>query len=174
MSTRGRGANRSSNPYRFSFDFIRRWEKRLTVVILVGFGVGAVLVLAGLGLGGLFDGDVPDDDPRWNLVWGLLIAGVAVAGLAILVPLLIGCLMGGLSIHRFGWIPGLLTFVGILGTATGLALDDGRLPDRLSGWLTPAGITTLVAGVLGFFLVGYLARVPIHGPAEEPAWLRKR
>ncbi|UED87922.1 hypothetical protein [Streptomyces profundus] len=173
MSQRRRGANRSSNPYRFGPDVIRRWEKRLTVIILVGFGVGAALALSGLGLGGILDGDVAEEDPRWNLVWGLLIAGVAVAGLAVLVPLLIGCLMGGLAIHRFGWIPGLLTFVGILGTAAGLALEDDRL-GPFAGWLAPAGIAALVAGVLGFFLVGCLARVPMRGPTGRADLLRKR
>jgi MFS family permease len=144
------------NPYRFSPDFIQRWERRLKRIIWIGFGAGAVLVLVALGLGGAFDGRVSDEDPLWLAVWGFLWAGVVVAGLAILLPLLIACLLGGLAIHRYGWAPGLLTYIGILGTAAGGILGE---------WLVYAGIGTLVVGVLGFFLVGRLAKVPMSiGP----------
>ncbi|MTE21872.1 hypothetical protein F0L17_22700 [Streptomyces sp. TRM43335] len=144
------------NPYRFSPGFIHRWETRLKKIIWIGFAAGAALVLVGLGLGGMFDGRVSDDDPLWSVVWGVLWAGVAVAGLALLVPLLIACLLGGLAIHRHGWVPGLLTYVGILGVSVG---------STLGGWLVYAGVGALVAGVLGFFLVGHLAKVPMSiGP----------
>ncbi|MDT0269146.1 hypothetical protein RM844_22930 [Streptomyces sp. DSM 44915] len=148
-------------PYRFGPGFIDRWERWLTRTILIGLGVGVALVLVGLVLGGSFDGSVPEDDPKWNLVWGVLIAGIAVGGLAVLVPLLLAFVLGGLSIHRYGWIPGLLTYVGMLATACGGALDEDVLGEWLDGWLTQVGIGLLVVGVLGFFLVGHLARVPM-------------
>lgn len=140
------------HPYRFSPGFIRRWETRLKKIIWIGVGVGAALVLAALGLGGVFDGRVADEDPLWLVVWGVLWTGVAVAGLAVLVPLLIACLLGGTAVHRHGWVPGLLTYAGILGTAVGCVLG---------GWLVHAGAGTLVAGVLSFLLVGRLAKVPM-------------
>lgn len=151
----------SSNPYRFSPDFIDYWEKLLTKIILIGFGSGAVLAGIGAILGSNFDGDIPEEDPIWNLVWVLVIAGGVVAALAILVPLLIGCILGGRAIHRHGWIAGVLTFIGMIALAAGWALDDELLGDWLDGWLTQAGLGVLVAGVLGFFLVGHLAKVPM-------------
>ncbi|RMI43374.1 hypothetical protein [Streptomyces triticirhizae] len=111
---RGERGERRGYPYRFGPAFIARWEKRLVRTILIGLGVGVALVLVGLALGGSFDGNVPEGDPRWNLVWAVLIAGIAVGGLAVLGPLLLAFVLGGLAIHRFGWIPGLVTYLGML------------------------------------------------------------
>ncbi|KAB8166377.1 hypothetical protein FH609_023775 [Streptomyces sp. 3MP-14] len=154
-------AGRRGYPYRFGPAFIARWEKRLSRTILIGLAAGVALVLVGLALGGSFDGSVPEDDPRWNLVWAVLIAGVAVGGLAVLGPLFLAFVLGGLAIHRFGWIPGLVTYLGMLAAATGGGLDEDVLGAWLDGWLTEAGVAALVVGVLGFFLVGHLARVPM-------------
>ncbi|RII15682.1 hypothetical protein DSC45_17775 [Streptomyces sp. YIM 130001] len=142
-----------SNSYRFSPDFIDRMESLLTKVIFIGLGVAALLVVVGLIVGGSLDGDVPEEDGRWMLAWIPMIAGAVVGGLAILGPLLLGCVMGGLAIHRFGWIPGVVLFAGILLTAGGAALDGPYV-----GW----GVAALVVGVLGFFFVGSLSRVPMR------------
>ncbi|NYV75861.1 hypothetical protein [Streptomyces sp. UH6] len=154
----------AGSPYRYSFPFIDRWEKRLTRMILIGFGAGALLVLIALGVGASLDGRVPDDDPLWMWAWGLLIAGAVVAGgLGILVPLLLGCVMGGLSLHPKGWAPGLVLYLGVLAFAVGAALDDAYLGDLLDTWLAPAGLVALVVGTVWFRVLGRRRGVPLSG-----------
>ncbi|RFU88256.1 hypothetical protein DY218_02965 [Streptomyces triticagri] len=164
----GRGPNSGApNPYRFSPDFIKRWESRLTKIIVIGVAAAAVLAGIGLAVGGTLDGEVPEDDGRWMLAWIPLIAAGVAGGLAVLGPLLAGCVLGGLAIHRHGWIPGVVLFAGILLTSYGLAMDDAY---------TRWGVTALVVGVLGFFLVGTLSKVPmwIGGRRLDPAAVRRK
>ncbi|GAA4953416.1 hypothetical protein GCM10023224_42980 [Streptomonospora halophila] len=147
------------NPYRFGFSFMERWTRWLKAAIWISLATALALGAIGLVAGGTMDGRVPAESPWWTAVWAVLGAAAAVLALGILVPLLAAFVLGGLAIHRYGWIPGLAAFAGILGTAVGFGLDD-YLGDR-GATVGLAGIAVLVAGVLGFFLVGCLAKVPM-------------
>jgi hypothetical protein len=65
--------------------------------------------------------------------------------LAIGFPLTIGAIVGGLAIHRLGWIPLLLVTTGL--TVIGFAQLDGY------GFLAVYCIIAMIVGVVGIFLL---------------------
>lgn len=100
--------------YRFSPEFIRRWEKRLVRVLCVG--VAAAFALAG---GGLLAADAMGLE-EFGSTASWVVAGVVVLGLAVGVLTVVGviftaAILGGLSLHPLGWIPGLLLAVWMFG-----------------------------------------------------------
>lgn len=134
------------NVYRLSDAFIKRWTRILITILLVGIGGGLVVMVVAL----IVYGDVPSDElPDW--VW-ISMGGLFIIGFG--VPLILGAILGGLAIHRFGWIPLLLAMAGLLGM--GVSQIDGY------GFLTPYCITAMILGVVGIFVLAInFTNVPI-------------
>jgi hypothetical protein len=72
---------------------------------------------------------------------------------AILGPVTIAAVLGGLTLNRYGWVVGLGFGAGFQLLVVGNTLDEPRT--------TVTGIVLLVVPVLGFFLLGYVRRVPM-------------
>lgn len=68
-------------------------------------------------------------------------------------PLAIAAVLGGLAVHPRGWVPA-------LGLSAGLWLGPiGQITERSA--LFQAGIALCGAGVLGFWVAGWVARIPM-------------
>ena len=132
--------------YRFSTATIARWTRILKWSI-PGLIVPGVLVLAVNWLIGsvFFDADAGSSI-------GLII-GAAIVTAGFILPLLGAAIFGGESLVRGGGVVGGLLVVGMLTTAVGSALEheDWRF------W----GIVIIVAGAVGFFILGFIRRVPM-------------
>lgn len=135
----------SPHRFRYSDRFIRVWTIVLCTLIVV-------LPLSGM----IYGATLGSDYEAWQgwLAGGLIIGGVAI-------PLLIGAVLGGEAIRRGGGIVGVLFTLGLIGGPTGSVL--GII------WLTVAGFSALALGVIGFFVIGFAAKVPMWiGSRENP------
>ncbi len=94
--------------YRFSGRFIRKWEKRLTIALLAGFLGPLVLIGAVLVIGSAVAPDLGDDDPAAGVLLGIVYALVGVSALTVVAAVYIGAILGGLALHRHGWLVGTL------------------------------------------------------------------
>ncbi|MCD0446629.1 hypothetical protein LO763_23710 [Glycomyces sp. A-F 0318] len=100
--------------YRFSQEFIKRWERRLVAILCIG--VAAAFALAG---GGLLVADGMGleefgSTASW-VVAGVVGLGLLVGVLAVVGVIFTAAVMGGLSLHPLGWIPGLLLALWMFG-----------------------------------------------------------
>lgn len=114
----------------------------------------AIVVLPAAGI--IYGVSLGSDYQTWQgwLAGGLLLGGIAV-------PLLIAAVLGGEAIRRGGGIVGALFAAGLVGGPTGSGFD---IP-----WLTIAGYSALALGVIGFFVIGFAAKVPIWiGSRQDP------
>jgi hypothetical protein len=131
--------SRHPNGFRFSDEFIHRWER-----ILVGALFGLTALGLALGLATEIDGS-----PSWLGALATVVVVVGVVG-----PLLAGAILGGESIRRGGGVIGVLVVTGLVGGASGQALGID--------WLMIGGGITLALGVIGFWAIGWIAKVPMH------------
>lgn len=148
--------------YRFSDQFIKRWEKRLVAILCIG--VATAFALAG---GGLLAADAMGleefDSTRSWTVAGVVVLGLAIGVLSVVGVIFVAAILGGLSLHPRGWIPGLLLALWMFG---GMALY----------WAVPGAGTALFLHLLGFapivvvFLrMGRKAKVPIYLRSAAPS-----
>lgn len=104
--------------YRFSDEFIKRWERRLVGTLCVGVAAafalagGGILIAQALGL------EEFDSTTSW-IVFGVVVFGLAVGAATVVGTVFTAAIMGGQSLHRLGWIPGLLLATWLFG---GIAL----------------------------------------------------
>lgn len=140
-----------SSTFRYSDAFV----KRATWVLIACM---FVLPAVGIGLGISSDGD-------WAPEWLGTFAGIFTVG-GFVAPILVAAILGGEAITRGGGLVGLLFTYGLVGGATGQALGIG--------WLKWTGIAALVATVVGFWVIGWIAKVPMyvgrpgaHGPVVQ-------
>ena len=82
-----------------------------------------------------------------------IIAGVVIMVSGVVLPLLAAAALGGESLHRGGSVVGVLLTAGLLGTGVGAVVD--------LTWVTPWSIATMIGGGLGFFVLGFIRRVPM-------------
>lgn len=129
----------NGNGFRMSDAFIRRWT-RILIVLVIG------LPLTGIGLGIASDGDWA---PDWLSTAGLVVVVVGFVG-----PILAAAILGGESIRRGGGIVGALLTYGMVGWATGKTHDIG--------WLLWTGVAACVLAVIGFWVMGWKAGVPMY------------
>jgi hypothetical protein len=157
MSTKRRTATvhrpggRPAARYRFSDQFIRRATAVLLIIMSVVVATGVVLGLVADSLGG------DAVDTLGNLGGGLVVGGL-------LVPLLVAAILGGEAIKAGG---GFLGFGLVLGVALVALLPTVEALDILGAWRVPlhwAGWVLIVACGIGFFIIGFIAKVPM--------WLR--
>ena len=119
--------------------------KRGTILLFVAM---AMILLAGIAIG-VAGGSAEDYDTQDRLQN----VAVATCAAAFLLPVVAAAVLGGLALHRYGWIVGLLFGAGFA------VLVYGSTQDRsaMSRW----GGGMLVVSVLGFFAIGYIRRVPM-------------
>ena len=114
---------------------------RLSIPVLVVIG-GAVAVISSL----IADANGVESNPG-------LIVGVVIMASGVVVPLLIAAALGGESPHRGESVVGILLAAGLLGTGVSAVVD---IP-----WVTPWSIVAMIVSVVGFFVLGFIRRVPM-------------
>ncbi|NYE94060.1 putative membrane protein [Psychromicrobium silvestre] len=124
--------------YRFTLIFIQRWTKILTIALCVGVAIGLLLGLLS---------DVKGT-PRW-----LGDAGFVVILSSIGLPLLGAAILGGESIFRGGGLVGAGLILGFAGVVIGRTLQID--------WMPWAGGILIVLSILGFWIMGWVAKVPM-------------
>ncbi|MCD9198745.1 hypothetical protein [Aeromicrobium wangtongii] len=131
--------SRHPSGFRFSDEFIKRWTNRLVIAI---FAIGGI----GIGLSAATE---IDGSPDWL---GTVAAIVLIGG--VVGPLLAAAVLGGESIRRGGGLVGVL-LVGGLGAG-----GAGQVIDR--PWLTWCGAAAVALSVIGFWAMGWIAKVPMY------------
>lgn len=128
---------RYENGYRLSDRALKIWSRITFSIMGVGLaGLTVVIIITAVKYGNASTDDIPAI--YLNLMW-------VFGGIALAIPLALGAIVGGLAIHRLGWIPLLVMILGIL--AVGLSKVDGF------GVLSAYGFTAIVVGVIGIFLL---------------------
>ncbi len=136
-----------AHPYRLSARTIRNWTVVLTAAVFV-------LPVTGLIYGSTLDSSA---EP-WQelLAQGLLYGGIVG-------PLLIAAVLGGEAIWPGGGFIGALFVAGLIGGPLGFGYG---IP-----WLGVAGLVAAVLGVIGFFAIGFAAKVPMWiGSKKNPRY----
>jgi hypothetical protein len=141
--------------FRYSRRTVRRWERRLGLVLVIGIAgplvLGFLLIALQFFTGGSpLDGGGPLAGPEWQRVLDVL---GAVPIVTIVTVFTIAGVFGGLAMRKWAAIPGGLFGLWLPG-GTLLAIDG-----LVSGWLVVAGVL-LLGAVL--YLAGVQARVPIY------------
>jgi hypothetical protein len=137
------------NPYRFSRRFIRVITTVLVGVLLLGLVLGVVLGIVSDGL----EGDA--GETMSTVALGIVIAAFGI-------PLLVGAVLGGEAIARGAGVVGFLLVVGIASTAAASVAD---IAEGLGPAWQPAlfwgGIALMALAVIGFWIIGFVAKVPM-------------
>lgn len=136
--------------YRLTGRTIKLWTTvlSLSIPILLVLG-GVVAYVSSL----VADADDVESNPG-------IIVGVVIMVSGVVFPLLAAAALGGESLHRGGSVVGVLLTAGLLGTAAGAVVD---IPG-----MTPWSIAAMIGSVVGFFVLGFIRRVPMWigiGPA---------
>ena len=141
--------------YRFSDEFINRGTTILSLSMVVMVGGGFLLV---------FMADSSFDVATQDII-GTTGACLLVAGITL--PLLIAGILGGEAIRKGGGVLGFLLTMGMLASALG-SNDLGKelLGAEGASWAFWGGISAMIIGGVGFWVVGWIAKVPmwIQGP----------
>ena len=125
------------NPFRFSPTFIRR----ITVILCI-----TIVALPAAGF--IYGATLGTDYAEWqsNLALALIIGGFVV-------PLVGASVLGGEAIRRGGGFVGLLFAAGLIAGPTGSVVGIQ--------WLAVVGYVALGLGVILFFVIGFLSKVPM-------------
>lgn len=128
---------RYENGYRLSDQVMKIWSRIIFTTMGVGFaGLSIVIIITAVQYGNADTADIPAI--YLNLMW-------VFGGIAIGLPLALGAIVGGLAIHKFGWIPLLIMILGVL--AAGLSKLYGL--EFLGLYAYPA----IIVGGVGIFLL---------------------
>lgn len=126
--------------YRLSDKAIATWTKALIIVMIVG-------IVGGFAFSAIAWSIVGDED------WVMAATYWIIIGLGVGLPLILGGIVGGIAIHRFGYIGTTLLTASMvafgIGGATGNTL------------VATAAVIGMVVGGLLTFLFGYLGKVPM-------------
>jgi hypothetical protein len=146
--------------YRFSNDKITRWEKRITWWLLGGLGVGFLVGAIGVLLAATMD--VREGSTTETVLLGVVVAGAAIAGLTLVVVIYVAAILGGLSLHRHGWIVGAL-FATWFCAGWWPAVEVGGALGHVLYW----GGYVVIGG--GYWVMGHRAQVPmwVQGPGPD-------
>jgi len=145
---------RPDGTFRFSGRFIK-----MATTVLVSFML--VSVIAGFVLGAL--SDTVARDARDDLVTA---AGTLIIG-GITLPLLLAVVLGGEAIRAGGGFIGLFLILGMLAAvAGGTELGQEMLGRTWTPWALWGGIALMALATASFWIVGWIARVPmwLQGP----------
>ncbi|AWB93438.1 hypothetical protein [Aeromicrobium chenweiae] len=130
---------RHPNGFRFSDEFIKKWTNALIITLFVVTGVGVALGLAS-------DADAA---PSW-----LGEAAVVVIVIGVVGPILASAVLGGEAIRKGGGVIGLLFTAGFVAGGAGKGFE---IP-----WLMWTGGVVAALGVLSFWVIGWIAKVPMY------------
>ncbi|MRK00543.1 hypothetical protein GEV27_03310 [Aeromicrobium sp. S22] len=130
---------RHPNGFRFSDEFINRWTRLLVIALFVITGAGIALGVA----------SDADGAPGWLGAAAAVVLVLGIAG-----PIIASAVLGGEAIRRGGGVIGALFAVGLLAGASGAALE---IP-----WLMWGGGIVLALGIVGFWVIGWIAKVPMY------------
>ena len=128
---------RTENPYRFSKTFIRR----MTVILGI-----AIVVLPAAGF--IYGATLGPGYEQWqsNIALGLTAGGFGL-------PLVAASVLGGEAIRRGGGFVGFLFAAGLIAGPSGTVFGIS--------WLAVVGYLALGLGVVLFFVIGFLSKVPM-------------
>ena len=132
--------------YRLSDDTIRIWTRVLSISIPVLVLAGFIVMFVGNHIADSNPGMDVEESPLWILGGCIMVSGAVV-------PLLIGAALGGEALHKNGWIVGVLLAGGVIATSIGDVFDVGGLK-----W---GGLAAMCVGGIGFFVLGFIRRVPM-------------
>lgn len=142
-------ASRPAGTFRFSDRFIKMVTTVLVTVMLVS-------ITAGFIIGPLSDNVAGESGD----VLGTVAAALIIGGLAF--PLLMAAVLGGEAIRAGAGFIGLFLIVGMFSTAAGSTeLGQEMLGRVWTPWAFWGGIALMVLAVAGFWIVGWIARVPM-------------
>lgn len=130
---------RHPNGFLLSQETIDRWTKSLVITMFV---VSAI----GIGLGVASDSD---GAPEWLGTIATVVLATGIVG-----PLLAAGIMGGEAIRRGGGVIGVLVVGGLVGVAAGTVFE--------SRWTVVVGAIALGLGIVGFWVIGWIAKVPMY------------
>ena len=140
---------RPDGTFRFSDRFIK-----MATTVLVSFML--VSVIAGFIVGAL--SDTVDRDAQDALVTA---AGALIIG-GIMLPLLLSAVLGGEAIRAGGGVVGFFLILGLLAAvAGGTELGQEMLGRAWTPWAYWGGIALMALATGGFWIMGWIARVPM-------------
>jgi hypothetical protein len=145
--------------YRFSDATIKKWEKVLTWW-LVG-GIVAAFLLAGGALGLHEALGVEEGSGGETVLMGAVIAGLGIGVLTVVGVIYLAAILGGLSLHRHGWILGALLATWLL-VGWWPAFSLGGLLGHAVYW----GVFAVI--IAAFRYLGAKAKVPMWVQAPVP------
>jgi len=146
--TAARAGDRPKGRYRFSDRFI----KRATAVLLIAMGV---IVVAGFVLG--FVSDEVSGEAGEQLANAAIV--VVVAGFVL--PLLVAAVLGGEAIKAGAGVIGFGLILGLVLVATTIAEATRAFYGSWALLAFIVGLVLLVGCAVGFWVVGFAARVPM-------------
>ena len=129
--------------YRFTDRTIKVWTTVLSLSIPILLVIGGLVTYISSVIA---DANDTESNPG-------IIAGVIIRVSGVVLPLLAAAALGGESLHRGGSVVGILLAAGLLGTGVGAVVE---IP-----WVTPWSIAAMIAGGIGFFVLGFIRRVPM-------------
>lgn len=151
--------------YRFTSEFIKKWEKRLTIALLAGVLGPIVLIGALLVIGSSVAPDLEDDDPAAKVLLAVGIGLAGVAALTVVGVIFVAAIMGGQSLHRHGWVVGTL-FATWFFAGTWVWYLVAESSGNWTGALVYFGGHALL--VVAFRYLGRKAKVPMNLNLDVP------
>ncbi|MDN4615328.1 hypothetical protein P5G50_12810 [Leifsonia sp. F6_8S_P_1B] len=143
-----RPGDRPEGRYRFSDRFIKRW----TAILLVAMGV---IVVAGFVMGFL------SDEVSGEAGETLANAAIAVVVAGFVLPLMVAAILGGEALKPGAGFIGFGLILGVLLLATTLAEATRGFYGSWAPAAFWAGVVLIVGCGIGFWLVGFAAKVPM-------------
>jgi O-antigen/teichoic acid export membrane protein len=151
--------------YRYSKEFINKWEKRLTSILLAGLLGPIVLFAAVFIIGSAVAPDLDDDDPAAKVIMAVGFGLAGVAALTVVGVIFVAAIMGGQSLHRHGWVVGTLFATWFFaGMWVWYVLSESS-----DGWVGPVvyfGGHALL--IVAFRYLGRKAKVPMYLNPDVP------
>jgi hypothetical protein len=140
---------RPNGTFRFSDRFITRTSTALVVFMFVFIGAGLIIGPIGVNIGG---------DAEETLV----ILAVWLLGIGTVLPLLLSGILGGEAIVAGGGLIGFFLIVGLFAFVAG-GTDQGLelLGPVWAPWAFGGGLALMVLAGAGFWIIGWIARVPM-------------
>ena len=151
--------------YRYSNEFIKKWEKRLTVILLAGLLGPIVLLAAVFIIGSAVAPDLQDDDPAAKVIMAVGIGLGGVAALTVVGVIFVAAIMGGQSLHRHGWVVGTLFATWFFAGIWVWYLVAESSNNWLGAIVYFGGHAVIGAG---FFYFGRKAKVPMYLNPDVP------
>ena len=142
-------ARRPDGTFRFSDRFIKTTTTVLITVMLVS-------ITAGFIIGPLSDDVAGEAGDALGMAAGALVIG------GLVLPLLLAAVLGGEAIRAGAGFIGFFLIVGLLAAATGGSeLGQDMLGPIWTPWAFWGGIALMVLATGSFWIVGWIARVPM-------------